>query len=201
MQNLHKQIEYLSKDPVLASIIQKYGKLNYTKHQYYFEDIVQSIIGQQLSNQAADTIYKRFLKLLPKSQLNPANILKLLPDQIRGCGASWAKVRSLHDLSQKTLDGTLQLTQLNRMDDEDVIAHLVQVKGIGRWSAEMLLMFSFHRPDVFPVADRGIQNAMKKLYGLKDGKPLSNKMIKIAENWRPYRTLACWYLWKSLDNK
>jgi len=201
MQNLTKAITHLQKDLILNEIIKKYGVLEYPKHKDYFQDIVSSIIGQQLSNKAADTIYGRFIKLLPNNKVIPENILKLELAQIRTCGTSWAKAGSLHDLSQKTLDGTLKFSQLEKMTDGEMIEHLIQVKGIGRWSAEMLLMFSFHRPDVFPIDDRGIQNAFKKLFGLKDGKSLQAKMTKIAAPWQPYRTLACWYLWKSLDNK
>lgn len=201
MKSLQKQIEFLSKDLVLAPIIKKHGVLKYPKHEDYFLDIVQSIIGQQLSNKAADTIYGRFIKLLPNEKVSPDNILNLELAEIRACGTSWAKARSLHEVSQKTLDGTLQLHKLDKMGDEEAIAHLIRVKGIGRWSAEMLLMFSFHRPDVLPLDDRGIQNAFKKLYGLKDGKSLQSSMTKIAKNWQPFRTLACWYLWKSLDNQ
>ena len=201
MKSLLNQIEFLSTDPILKPIIKKYGVLKYPKHEDYFKDIVQSIIGQQLSNKAADTIYRRFTKLLVNEKVTAKNILQLQLAEIRACGTSWAKARSLHDLSQKTLDGTLRFSDLEKMSDEAMIEHLVQVKGIGRWSSEMLLMFSFHRPDVFPLDDRGIQNAFKKHFGLKDGKSLQSKMLNIAKSWQPYRTLACWYLWKSLDNK
>lgn len=200
MQNLHKGIIHLQKDPILADVIKKFGVLNYPASPDRFESLVGSIIGQQLSNKAADTIYDRFEKLV--SVVTPENILKMPDDILRSCGTSWAKIRSLKDLSQKILDKSVLLNQLDLMNDEEVIIHLTQVKGIGRWTAEMKLMFTLLRPDVLPIDDVGIQNAFVKHYGLnRKHKTFTKKMQKIAETWRPFRTLACWYLWKSLDNQ
>ena len=202
MHNLNKAISYLKKDPILSEIIFKYGVLNYQPTDNLFDSIVYSIIEQQLSGKAADTIYKRFLKLFPKQKFTPDLILDIEDLTLRNCGMSWAKARSLHDLSQKHLDGTLQLNKLSKMTDQEVIEHLIQVKGIGRWTAEMKLMFALQRPDILPLDDVGIQNAFVKHYGLnRKHKSLQAKMQKIALPWKPYRTVACWYLWKSLDNK
>lgn len=187
----------LRDDPVLAVLIDKFGVINDPPSTDRFESLVGSIIGQQLSNKAADTIYSRVEKVTP---IDPQSILNTDPQSLRAAGMSWAKINSLRDLSKKVLDGTLQLNKLDAMSDEEVVAHLTKVKGIGRWTAEMKLMFTLQRPDVFPLDDRGIQNAMIRLYGLKDGKKLKDSMLSIAEAWRPFRTLACWYLWKSLDN-
>ncbi|OGC92783.1 hypothetical protein A3D85_00585 [Candidatus Amesbacteria bacterium RIFCSPHIGHO2_02_FULL_47_9] len=201
MQNHRKALLHLKRDPVLSQLISKYGVIHYSKSRDYFKSLVYSIIEQQLSNKAAETIYKRFLKLFLHRKFTPELILATPQELLRGIGTSWAKARALHDLSQKVLDKSVQLENLESMTDEEIINHLTQVKGIGRWSAEMRLMFSLHRPDILPLDDVGIQNAFVKHYSLnRKRKNFSKKMQKIAQNWRPYRTLACWYLWKSLDN-
>ena len=202
MKNIKAAIKHLKKDPVLSLIIDKYGLINYPISQDYFNNLVSSIIGQQLSNKAADTIYSRFIRLFPNKVFSPQQILELSPDAIRGCGTSWAKVKSLRDLSQKVLDGIVHLESLSTMSDEEVITHLTQVKGIGRWTAEMKLMFTLQRPDILPLQDVGIHNAFVKLYGLnRKHKRFLSQLQKISANWQPYRTVACWYLWKSLDNQ
>lgn len=202
MQNLNKALSHLKKDQVLFTLIDKFGILNYQPNDNYFESLVESIIEQQLSGKAADTIYKRFLKLFPKQKFTPDLILAIEDLTLRNSGMSWAKARSLHDLSKKYLDGTLALNKLDKMSDEEVIEHLIQVKGVGRWTAEMKLMFALQRPDILPLDDVGIQNAFVQHYGLnRKHKSLQARMQKIALPWRPYRTVACWYLWKSLDNK
>jgi len=164
-----------------------------------FADLVDCIVSQQLSVKAAATIYARVKKLC--GRITPQKILRAEGSALRACGISNAKVTYVKDLALKSTDGTLQLNKLDAMPDEEVINHLIVVKGIGRWSAEMILMFSLSRPDVFPVDDLGIQNAMIKKYGLKKGKRLKAQMTKIAESWRPHRTLECKKLWKSLDNE
>ena len=170
------------------------------KSKDIFADLVDCIVSQQLSVKAAATIYSRLEKLC--GQITPSKILDLDIDSIRACGLSNAKVTYVKDLALKTTDGTLQLNKLDTMSDEEVINHLVAVKGIGRWSAEMILMFSLNRPDVFPVGDLGIQNAMIKKYGLlrTNNHELKTRMQEIASSWRPYRTRECKKLWKSLDN-
>lgn len=201
MRNLKAALIHLQQDLGLKNLIDRFGILNYRPGKELFTSLVYSIIEQQLSGKAADTIYSRFLGLFPARKFTPELILTTELDKLRSIGTSWAKARSLHDLSQKVLDGTLQLNKLKDLSDEEVTAHLVQVKGIGRWTAEMSLMFTLHRPDVLPLDDLGIQNAFIKHYGLKrNSKLLKIKMLKIAQKWRPYRTVACWYLWKSLDN-
>ena len=202
MRELSPALTHLKQDPQLKSLIERFGRLNYRPSKDLFASLVYSIIEQQLSGKAAETIYGRFSSLFPQKRFTPELILATGLDKLRGIGTSWAKARSLHDLSQKYLDGTLQLNKLAEMTDEEVIAHLVQVKGIGPWSAQMRLMFSLSRPDILPLDDIGIQNAFVKHYGLKrNSKLLKAKMLKIAQKWRPYRTIACWYLWKSLDNR
>jgi len=201
MQNLKSAVTHLKKDPVLKDLIDRFGVINYKPPQDRFTNLVSEIIGQQLSGKAADTIYNRFLTLFPKQKFTPDLILDIEDLTLRNCGMSWAKARSLHDLSNKIISKTVQLNKLDQMSDDEVIAHLTQVKGIGRWTAEMKLMFALQRPDILPLDDVGIQNAFVKNYGFKKDKRLKTKILKTAKSWQPYRTLACWYLWKSLDNK
>ncbi len=192
-------ITKLSQDPILNQVIEKIGILNYTPTTDFFVSIAKSIVSQQLSTKAASTIWNRFTKLFPDETVTSQDLLSLDKEAMRSTGISYPKVGYLQDLAKKTLDGTLQLNKLPEMTDEDIITHLVSVKGIGRWTAEMLLMFALHRPDILPLDDLGIQNAFLKLYKVKKGN--KKKMVKLAQAWRPYRTFACWYLWASLDNK
>ena len=201
MQDLNKALRHLKKDPVLKALIDRFGSINYQPPPDRFTNLVSEIIGQQLSSKAADTIYSRFLTLFPNKKFTPKLILNQPLEKLRGIGTSWAKARSLHDLSQKVLAKTVQLDQLDSLSDEEVIAHLTAVKGIGRWTAEMKLMFTLQRPDILPLDDVGIQNAFVKHHGLnRKHKNLKKFMVNVAEPWKPYRTVACWYLWKSLDN-
>ena len=202
MQDLRKALNHLKKDKVLGVLINRFGPINYQPPSDRFTNLVSEIIGQQLSGRAADTIYDRFLTLFPNKKFTPKLILNQPLEKLRGIGTSWAKARSLHDLSQKVLAKTVQLDQLDSLSDEEVITHLTQVKGIGRWTAEMKLMFTLQRPDILPLDDVGIQNAFVKHYGLnRKHKNLKKFMVNVAEPWKPYRTIACWYLWKSLDNE
>ena len=201
MKGLNLAQKHLSKDTILKALIDRFGAINYKPPPDRFTNLVSEIIGQQLSSKAANTIYSRFLTLFPNKKLTPDLILAQSLESLRGIGTSWAKARSLHDLSQKVLAKTIQLDKLDSLSDEEVIAHLTQVKGIGRWTAEMKLMFTLQRPDILPLDDVGIQNAFVKHYRFKKDKRLKTKMLKTAKSWRPYRTIACWYLWKSLDNE
>lgn len=190
-------------DPVIAKLAAKYGSIKSQPSQDIFADLVESIVSQQLSGKAAATIFSRVTKLL--KTITPKNILAASDQSLRDCGLSWSKVSYIKDLALKSKTGTLQLLRLGNMSDEEVIDHLVVVKGIGRWTAEMILMFSLSRPDILPLDDLGIQNAMIKLYGLNHLRTMNSKlktrMQEIASSWRPHRTLACRYLWKSLDNE
>lgn len=201
MRKLSKTLIHLSSsDSIMEKLISRFGPLEFRPHQQdLFAEIVDSIISQQLSGKVARVIYSRFEALFPGKKVNPEFALKIDDGKMRAIGVSWAKVKYIKDLAQKTLDGTLKLHLLNKMRDEEVIEHLVQVKGIGPWTAQMILMFSLDRPDILPLNDLGIQKAFEKLYKVKMGN--QKKMIKVAEKWQPYRTIACRYLWKSLDNE
>jgi DNA-3-methyladenine glycosylase II len=187
-------------DPVMATIIEQVGRcgLGRSKRNDAFIAIVEAIIWQQLSGKAARTIYERFLKLFPDGRPAPATILAMPDERMRAAGLSRGKVAYLRDLSTKVADGTVHLESLERLTDAEVIETMTQVKGIGRWSAEMFLMFRLQRADVLPVGDLGIVKAMRRHYRLRKA-PTPERMLKIAEQWRPYRSVASWYLWATLD--
>jgi DNA-3-methyladenine glycosylase II len=191
----------LRRDPILAVLIRKHGPCGLAAAQRsdHFSALVRAITGQQLSTKAAATIYARLAALMPNG-VTPESLSALSDEQFRAVGMSRQKSAYFRDLSEKVLSGALPLDSLESMSDDEVIAALTQVKGIGRWSAEMFLMFRLHRPDVLPVGDLGIVNAVKNVYRLRK-KPDADRIRKIGEAWRPYRSVASWYLWRSLDNE
>ena len=194
-----KEAKYLSeRDLVLAEIIKKVPPFTHRKSENYFISLVESIISQQLSVKAADTIYARFEGLFLGKVITPEEVLELKDDVIRGVGISYQKISYIKDLAEKTLESGILFEQFEIMTDEEIIEELIKVKGIGRWTGEMFLMFVMGRPDVFSYGDLGIRNAIQKLYKF-DHQPTQEEAEKIAENWKPQRTLACRYLWKSLD--
>jgi DNA-3-methyladenine glycosylase II len=184
----------------MASIIKEIGRcgLVRSKRADPFIAIVEAIIWQQLSGKAARTIYERFLKVFPEGTPTPAAILATSDEAMRAAGLSRGKIVYLRDLSTKVLDGTVHLESLETMANDDVVAAMTKVKGIGQWSAEMFLMFRLQRADVLPVGDLGIVKAIQRHYRLRKT-PTPERMRKIAESWRPYRSVASWYLWASLD--
>jgi DNA-3-methyladenine glycosylase II len=162
--------------------------------------LVRSIVGQQLSTKAAASIYKRVLELFDGAVPTPAQLIAVDPDTLRGAGLSHAKVAYLRDLAGRVEDGDLDLDHLAELSDAQVVEQLTAVKGIGQWSADMFLIFQLGRPDVLAVGDLGIRRAAERAYGLPEI-PDAKTLTRIAEPWRPYRSLACLYLWTSLDNK
>jgi DNA-3-methyladenine glycosylase II len=190
----------MRRDPVLAPIIKKYRKRSPLDAPGLdpFPALVRTITAQQISTKAAATIHGRLIALMPDG-VTPDALLALTDDQFRQAGLSRQKIGYLKDLAAKVLSGDLPVASLHELDDEAVIEAIVKVRGLGRWSAEMFLMFRLRRPDVLPVDDLGIVNAIQRLYGLRK-RPKAARIIKIGEAWRPYRTVACWYLWRSLEN-
>ena len=186
-------------DPKLGALVKSFGPcgLATTGRIDRFAMTVRSIVSQQLSAKAADTIHGRLLDAL-KTEATPQAILALEQEQLRACGLSWAKVASIRDLATKITDGSLALDSLDALTDDEVVAALTSVRGIGQWSAEMFLIFRLGRPDILPVGDVGVQRAMRRLYGLRKH-PSPARMTALARPWRPYRSVACWYLWRSLD--
>jgi DNA-3-methyladenine glycosylase II len=191
----------MRRDPVLAPIIRRYKDRRLIDGVPVdpFSALVRTIVGQQLSTKAAATIHRRLLDLLPGGVATPAALDALTDAQLRQVGLSRQKTAYIRDLSTKAASGELPLEHLSEMSDEDVIEAITKVKGLGRWSAEMFLMFRLRRPDVLPVDDLGIVNAIHRLYNLRK-RPNAKRIIKLGEAWRPYRTVACWYLWRSLEN-
>jgi DNA-3-methyladenine glycosylase II len=191
----------LRRDPVLAAVIRQFGPCGLAAAQRtdHFSALARAIVGQQLSTKAAATIYSRLVALMPDGILTPHALAALSDEQLRAAGMSRQKTASLRDLAHKVLSGVVDLDALPDKADEDVIAALVQVRGIGRWSAEMFLIFRLHRPDVLPVDDLGIVNAVQRVYKLRK-RPTADRLRKLGEAWRPYRSVASWYLWRSLDN-
>jgi DNA-3-methyladenine glycosylase II len=189
------------RDPVIRDLIKRHGPcgLADAQHEDAFTALTHAIISQQLSTKAAATIARRFDALF-QGPPTPAALAKIDDSQLRAVGFSSQKVRYIRDLSARVADGSLPLHAVNELADEDVIQSLTQVKGIGRWTAEMFLMFRLHRPDVLPVDDLGILKAVQRAYGLRK-MPRPERLTKIGEPWRPYRSVACWYLWASLGNK
>jgi 3-methyladenine DNA glycosylase/8-oxoguanine DNA glycosylase len=199
-ENHRKAINHLRKaDPVLAAIIERVGPFRMQFGEPTFHALAEAILYQQLNGKAAATIMERFSKLAG-DPLTPKGIFKLTDEQMRGAGLSRQKTSYLRDLAEKTQAGLLEFERLPELSEEEVIAHLTQVKGIGVWTAHMFLMFTLRRPDILPVGDYGVQAAMKKHYK-KRKLPKPDVMMKIAKTWAPYRSMACWYLWKSLDVK
>jgi DNA-3-methyladenine glycosylase II len=197
---MRKAINHLKKcDPVLCAIIESVGAYRIEYGPPEFHSLAEAIIYQQLHGKAAVTIFNRFTALAGEP-LTPQGILKLTDEQLRSVGLSKQKSTYVKDLAAKTASGLLDFSKLHEIPDDEVIKHLTQVKGIGVWTAQMFLMFSLKRPDVLPTGDYGVQAAMKKHYR-KRKMPTPKDMEKIARAWAPYRSVACWYLWRSLDVK
>ncbi len=186
-------------DPVMAGLIERVGNGRMAVRPPKFETLARAIVFQQLNWKAAIKIYER-LEAAAGGALTPESILKLTPQRMRKCGLSRQKLSYIRDLAKKTSTGEVDFASLPSQSDEEVIAHLTRVKGIGVWSAQMFLMFALKRRDVLPTTDYGILSAVRKAYGIKK-LPKARTVTRLAEKWRPYRSIACWYLWRSLDMK
>lgn len=194
--------EHLSRDKKLAKLIDTLDAPLLEKRNQIHLRICSSIISQQLSTKVADVIYRRFLDLFSKKTPTPADILNVPFDTLKAIGLSNAKTNYVRNVCSFFCEHKITDKAIHNMEDEELIDFLVQIKGIGRWTAEMILMFTLGREDVFAVDDLGIQQAMTKLYKIdpSDKKAMKEKMMKVAEKWRPYRTYACRYLWAWKDN-
>jgi DNA-3-methyladenine glycosylase II len=191
--------KFLLKDKYIAPLIKKWGHCTIKPriHVDYYQGLIGEIIGQQLSGRVADVIEGR-LKGKIKGRLTPDKILALPDDELRGCGMAWSKVRAIKDLSLRVKNKQLHIKKLRELSEDLVKEELVAVKGIGPWTADMFLMFSLGRPDIFPVEDLGIKNGFEKVTGKKFDKIKSAKFAE--KNWKPWRTVASWYLWRSLED-
>ena len=193
----HDAVKFLRKDPVLSDIIGIVGEFKLKKKSHHFAVLVESIISQQLATGAADAIFKRFKGLYPEFP-TAAEVLATRKSKLRTVGLSGMKVEYLKDLAKHVETGKLDMKAISKMGDEDVIAQLTQVKGIGRWTAEMFLIFSLGRMDVFPVGDLGLRRGVQIAFSLKE-MPKPKETEKFGDRWKPYRSVATWYLWKSLQ--
>lgn len=184
-------------DPVLASIIERVGEFKMQYREPVFASLVRSIVFQQLHGKAATTIFNRLLEKAG-GELTPESILKLRSSQMRAVGLSNQKLTYIRDLAKKTKSEKLNFELLPQLSDEEVVAHLTQIKGIGVWTAHMFLIFALRRENVLPTGDLGVRAAMRKAYGMKVlPKPVT--MQRLAKRWHPYCSIASWYMWRSLD--
>ena len=194
-------ITHLSKDKALKKVIKQVGIIKTSKNQDLFIALLSAIVSQQLSVKAADTIWGRFEGLFKDGIPAAKAILKLSDDKLRSVGLSYQKAGYIKNIATFSIEQTLDYKLLKKKTDDELVEYLVQIKGVGRWTVEMLLMFNLNREDVFPKDDLGIQNGMKKLYNLtSEKKALLKEMEEIAEAWRPHRTLACRYIWRYKDS-
>jgi len=191
---------HLSKaDPILARIIDEVGALGIQPRRERFQALARAIIFQQLAGAAANAIYGRFVGLFHGVEFpSPEQVLAKTVADLRAVGLSEKKALYIKDLAAHIRDKKVDFHRFHRMTDEEIIEHLIMVKGIGRWTAEMFLMFNLGRPDVMPADDLGVQNAVRRHYKMHQ-RPTRKRLLKHAERWRPYRTAAAWYLWRSLD--
>jgi len=194
-------LHFLSEnDYTLAGLIKSIGQYSIELHHDPFESLLKAIIYQQLSGKSANAIYKRFLNYYNGKVPQPTQIITTTDELFRTkIGLSYRKIEYIKDLSSRISTKRLDLSLLPTMSDEEIIAELIKVKGIGRWTAEMFLIFSLGRPDVMPLGDLGVRKAIQKLYNLSQ-LPDSHYILKLSSSWKPYRSIATWYLWKSLVN-
>jgi DNA-3-methyladenine glycosylase II len=195
---VREALEHLSSaDPIMAAIIERVGPYAVNYREPTFEALARSIVFQQLNGHAALTIFNRLLAAAG-SPLTPEGVLRLRMPTLRRVGLSTQKATYIRDLAKRTAAGELDFSRMHEMSDDDVIAALTKVKGVGEWTAQMFLMFALRRPDVLPTLDYGVRAAMMKAYRLRK-MPKPERMHQIARKWHPYRSVASWYLWRSLD--
>ncbi len=187
-------------DPVLYEVAVTLELQELTPHDNYFLELYDSIVSQQLSVKAASTIMGRLKKLYPNEEITPEYTLKLDAQKMRDAGNSFSKIKYLKDLSERVVDGRLKLDIFKDLSEEEIMKELLEVKGIGPWTAEMFIMFSLGRPDIFSYGDQGLKNAIRNIYKLSD-RPTLEQALEISAKWSPYRTYACKILWKTLSNE
>jgi DNA-3-methyladenine glycosylase II len=187
-------------DPELRGLITRHGPPSFRRTRDAFGSLCRAIISQQLSGSAASTIYGRFLDLFDGASPRPAQVLAVTPERLRAVGLSRGKASFLHDLSAHFTDGRLDPRRFGRASDADIAAALLAVKGIGPWSVDMFMMFGLVRPDVLPVGDLGVRKGMRLHFGLR-ALPEAVRMQKLAEPWRPFRSVASWYMWRRVEEE
>lgn len=195
-QQIIKKLQ--EKDPVIGELIDRYGACTLEPHHDHYMELLSSIVGQQLSVKAASTIWKRVIDLYKKVP-SPQQLLDTDTEELRACGVSYSKISYMKDFANRLSDGSINLEELALKSNQEIITELTKVKGIGVWTTHMFLIFSLGRTDVLPSGDLGIKNAILRNYKLKSV-PSIKDIESLAVNWHPYESIACWYLWKSLDN-
>lgn len=187
-------------DPVLAEVVARHGPHRFELRTggSHFDAIARAIVSQQLSVKAAATIHGRFRALYEDAGGAPEAVARIPEKRLREAGLSWQKISYIQDLARRVTSGELELDRIDEMSDDELVARLTAVKGVGTWTAQMFLMFRLGRSDVLPVLDLGIQKAIQRAYRLRK-RPSARQMEKIGRAWAPFRTIACWYLWRSLD--
>ena len=195
-----KIARHLSKDLILKKLIKECPPPAFRISQGLYPDLLRSIVGQQLHGKAAETIHGRFLDLFKDGTPHVKKLLSMDMETLRSVGLSRQKASYIQNVSAFFLKEKIEHSDLDDMTDEAIIEYLTQIKGVGRWTVEMILLFSFQRPDVLPLDDLGIRNGMIAQYGIAEtGRALKKRMMEVAEIWRPYRSYACWYMWRSLE--
>lgn len=186
-------------EPIMQKLSEQYAAPKFEDHSKdLMQYMIRSVVGQQLSVKAADTIYKRFIALFNSDTFPKAEqIIAMDDDTLRSAGLSFSKISYIKSIANAFISDLIDAEKVAKQSDEEVIQELIQIRGIGRWTAEMVLIFALQRPDVFSIDDLGVRNAIIKWYGITD----RNEMIALAEQWKPHRSTACWYLWKSLENE
>lgn len=191
----------LNRDPLMKKVIRKTGKLEPSAARDPYRSLLDSIMSQQLSTKAADTIIGRFYQLFPRKNPRPSLLIETPVELLRSAGLSGSKSQYVKNVAHFALEGNLKPTLLNKLNDEELIIHLMTIKGVGRWTAEILAMFALQRDDMFPIDDLGIRNGISSIYGLNTShKTFLKKATLTSEAWRPYRSLACRHLWRWRDS-
>ena len=194
-------LDLLKKDKNMQDLIKKFGRPDFNLGQDYFQSLLRAIVFQQLSGKAAKTIYERLVNLIPETtNLCPNEVLKLDKDEMRKAGLSFQKINYVRNLADYFENNSFQKKDVERMTDEEISKELIQIKGIGQWTVDMFLMFTLNRADILPYKDLGIQKGIMKILNMKN-LPSKKEMENCSRKWRPYRTIACWYLWKMADDK
>ena len=194
-------IDLLKRDRNMQVLIEKFGRPNFKIGQDYFQSLFRSIVFQQLSGEAAQTIYKRLVKLIPEtSNLCPNEVLKIEKNDMSKAGLSSQKINYVRNLADYFENNSFQKKDVERMTDEEISKELTKIKGIGQWTVDMFLMFTLNRADILPYKDLGIQKGIMKILNMKN-LPSKKEMENCSRKWRPYRTIACWYLWRMADDK
>tara|TARA_Y100001970_G_C14121957_1_gene796802 strand:- start:773 stop:1381 length:609 start_codon:yes stop_codon:yes gene_type:complete len=192
-------LEKLNQDSKMKKLVKDYGLPDFEPQDDYFKSLMRSIVFQQLSGKVAKIIYQRLTSLLPSNKIIPSEVLTLTNEEMRQVGLSSQKINYIKNLANYFDTNLFNSNKVEKMSNEEISKELIQIKGIGQWTVDMFLMFTLNRPDVMPYSDLGIQKGMKTLFNL-DKLPTKEKMEALSIKWRPYRTIACWYLWKIVDD-